>query len=149
MLGAASGAVAGLVAITPAAGNVGIPGAFVIGTAAGFVCLWGVNQLKRMLGADDSLDVFGVHALGGAWGALASGIFAATLGSGVESNVQQIMVQLKGMVFTMVFAPLATIVILYVLNAIMGSLRVSNEDEYTGLDLSQHSETAYEYGTNA
>src|SRR5437879_1841367 len=75
MLGAASGAVAGLVAITPAAGNVGIPGAFVIGFAAGFVCLWGVNQLKRMLGADDSLAVFGVHAIGGILGALLTGIF--------------------------------------------------------------------------
>src|SRR6187551_2935411 len=75
MLGAASGAVAGLVAITPAAGNVGIPGAFVIGAAAGLVCLWGVNGLKRILGADDSLDVFGVHALGGILGALLTGVF--------------------------------------------------------------------------
>ena len=75
MLGAASGAVAGLVAITPAAGNVGIPGAFVIGLAAGVVCLWGVHGLKKMIGADDSLDVFGVHALGGIFGALLTGIF--------------------------------------------------------------------------
>src|SRR6476619_6682421 len=75
MLGAASGAVAGLVAITPAAGNVGIPGAFVIGLAAGVICLWGVNGLKKLLGADDTLDVFGVHALGGIFGALATGVF--------------------------------------------------------------------------
>src|SRR2546429_9431703 len=75
MVGAASGAVAGLVAITPAAGNVGIPGAFVIGFAAGFVCLWGVNGLKKLLGADDSLDVFGVHAVGGILGALLTGVF--------------------------------------------------------------------------
>src|SRR5204863_8911745 len=75
MLGAASGAVAGLVAITPAAGNVGIPGAFIIGTAAGLVCLWGVSSLKKMLGADDSLDVFGVHAIGGILGALLTGVF--------------------------------------------------------------------------
>src|SRR5256712_13014673 len=75
MLGAASGAVAGLVAITPAAGNVGIPGAFVIGTAAGLVCLWGVSGLKKLLGADDSLDVFGVHAIGGITGALLTGVF--------------------------------------------------------------------------
>ena len=75
MLGAASGAVAGLVAITPAAGNVGIPGAFVIGSLAGVVCLWGVNGLKKLLGADDSLDVFGVHAVGGILGALLTGIF--------------------------------------------------------------------------
>src|SRR5205814_10048446 len=75
MLGAASGAVAGLVAITPAAGNVGIPGAFVIGFAAGFVCLWGVSGLKKLLGADDSLDVFGVHAIGGILGALLTVVF--------------------------------------------------------------------------
>src|SRR6185436_16161569 len=77
MLGAASGAVAGLVAITPAAGNVGIPGAFVIGTLAGMICLWGVTGLKRIIKADDSLDVFGVHALGGISGALLTGIFNA------------------------------------------------------------------------
>src|ERR671926_1295993 len=75
MLGAASGAVAGLVAITPAAGNVGISGAFIIGLAAGLVCLWGVNGLKKLLGADDALDVFGVHAIGGILGALLTGIF--------------------------------------------------------------------------
>jgi len=81
MVGAASGAVAGLVAITPAAGNVGIPGAFVIGTAAGLVCLWGVNGLKKLLGADDALDVFGVHAVGGVLGALLTGVFnSPTLG---------------------------------------------------------------------
>src|SRR6185436_14964219 len=77
MLGAASGAVAGLVAITPAAGNVGIPGAFVIGTAAGLICLWAVNQLKHWLGADDALDVFGVHAVGGILGALLTGVFCS------------------------------------------------------------------------
>src|SRR6186713_3565312 len=77
MLGAASGAVAGLVAITPAAGNVGIPGAFVIGIAAGLVCLWGVSGLKKLLGADDSLDVFGVHAVGGILGALLTGVFVS------------------------------------------------------------------------
>jgi Amt family ammonium transporter len=105
--------------------------------------------LKPALDYDDSLDVFGVHALGGAWGALASGIFAVTLGSGIESNAQQIMVQLKGIGFVIVFAPLATIAILLALNAVMGSLRVANEEEYTGLDLSQHSETAYEFGSNS
>src|SRR5678815_6187328 len=77
MVGAASGAVAGLVAITPAAGNVGVPGAFVIGLAAGLVCLWGVSGLKKLLGADDSLDVFGVHAVGGILGALLTGVFNA------------------------------------------------------------------------
>jgi Amt family ammonium transporter len=99
--------------------------------------------MKPAFGYDDSLDVFGVHALGGAWGALASGIFAVTLGSGVESNAQQIMVQLTGIGFVAVFAPLATVVILSGLSLAFGGLRVSEEDEVDGLDLSQHSETAY------
>src|SRR5204862_5112594 len=114
MLGAASGAVAGLVAITPAAGNVGISGAFVIGVAAGFVCLWGVNGLKRMLSADDSLDVFGVHAIGGILGALLTGVFnAPSLGGpgfynnwfemkpGYESIMSQLWIQAQavGVVF--------------------------------------------------
>src|SRR4029078_8025906 len=108
MLGAASGAVAGLVAITPAAGNVGIPGAFVIGLAAGVVCLWGVNGLKKLLGADDTLDVFGVHAVGGILGALLTGVFnAPSLGGpgfvnnwfemkpGFESIAAQVLIQDK------------------------------------------------------
>ena len=116
MLGAASGAVAGLVAITPAAGNVGIPGAFVIGTAAGFVCLWGVTQLKRMLGADDSLDVFGVHAVGGILGALLTGVFnAPDLGGpgfynnwfemkpGFESIAGQVWIQAKAVGVTIIW----------------------------------------------
>jgi Amt family ammonium transporter len=148
-LGGATAAVAGLVAITPACGNVAPMGSIAIGIGVAIISYAACTFLKPALDYDDSLDVFGVHALGGAWGALASGIFAVTLGSGVQSNVQQVIVQLKGMIFTMVFAPVATIVILYVLNAIMGSLRVTDEDEYTGLDLSQHSETAYEYGTKS
>jgi Amt family ammonium transporter len=148
-LGGATAAVAGLVAITPACGNVAPMGAIAIGIGVSIISYAACTFLKPALDYDDSLDVFGVHALGGAWGALASGIFAVTLGTGVDSNVQQVIVQLKGIIFTMVFAPVATIVILYALNAIMGSLRVSDEEEYTGLDLSQHSETAYEYGTNA
>jgi Amt family ammonium transporter len=147
-LGGATAAVAGLVAITPACGNVAPMGAIAIGIGVSIISYAACTFLKPAFDYDDSLDVFGVHALGGAWGALASGIFAVTLGSGVESNMQQIMVQLKGIGFTMVFAPVATIVILYALNAIMGSLRVSDEEEYSGLDLSQHSETAYEYGSN-
>src|SRR5205807_8240000 len=113
MLGAASGAVAGLVAITPAAGNVGIPGAFVIGTAAGVVCLWGVTGLKRLIQADDSLDVFGVHAIGGILGALLTGVFndPSLLGPGlVEDWVTgkvgypgmgaQLWIQFKGVITT-------------------------------------------------
>src|SRR5437899_11764818 len=108
MLGAASGAVAGLVAITPAAGNVGIPGAFVIGIAAGLVCLWGVNGLKKMLGMDDTLDVFGVHAVGGILGALLTGVFNApqlggpgfvtdwvTMKSGYPGIMAQLWIQAK------------------------------------------------------
>jgi Amt family ammonium transporter len=148
-LGGATAAVAGLVAITPACGNVSPMGAIWIGTGVAIISYAACTFLKPALDYDDSLDVFGVHALGGAWGALASGIFAVTLGSGVESNAQQIMVQLRGIGFVMVFAPLATIAILVALNAIMGSLRVADEEEYTGLDLSQHSETAYEFGSNS
>jgi Amt family ammonium transporter len=102
-----------------------------------------VTFLKPALRYDDSLDVFGVHALGGTWGALASGIFAVTLGSGVESNAQQILVQLKGIVFVVIFAPVMTGLIYAAMRAILGSLRVAPEDESEGLDLSQHGETAY------
>jgi len=148
-LGGATAAVAGLVAITPACGNVSPMGAMCIGFGVSIISYGACTFLKPAFGYDDSLDVFGVHALGGAWGALASGIFAVTLGSGVESNAQQILVQLRGIGFVVVFAPIATIAILLALNAVMGTLRVSDEEEYLGLDLSQHSETAYEYGANA
>jgi ammonium transporter, Amt family len=142
-LGGATAAVAGLVAITPACGNVAPIGAIWIGTGVAIVSYVACTFLKPAFGYDDSLDVFGVHALGGAWGALASGIFATTLGSGIESNAQQIMVQLKGIGFVMVFAPIATFVILTVLKVVFGSLRVAEEDELDGLDLTQHSESAY------
>jgi Amt family ammonium transporter len=142
-LGGATAAVAGLVAITPACGNVSPMGAIMIGIGVTIVSYSACTFLKPALDYDDSLDVFGVHALGGTWGALASGIFAVTLGSGIESNAQQIMVQLKGIVFTIVFAPLATAAILSVLSLVFGSLRVADEEEVEGLDLSQHSERAY------
>jgi Amt family ammonium transporter len=142
-LGGATAAVAGLVAITPACGNVTPFGAIAIGIGVSIVSYAACTFLKPALGYDDSLDVFGVHALGGAWGALASGIFAATLGSGVESNLQQVFVQLKGIVFVIVFAPIATVIILSILKAAFGTLRASEEDEVIGLDLSQHSESAY------
>jgi Amt family ammonium transporter len=103
--------------------------------------------LKPLFGYDDSLDVFGVHALGGTWGALASGLFAVTLGSGVESNAQQVMVQLRGIGFVVAFAPLATVAILAVLKAVFGSLRVTDEAEFDGLDLAEHSESAYNLAT--
>ena len=148
-LGGATAAVAGLVAITPACGNVSPMGAIWIGIGVTFVSYAACTFLKPALGYDDSLDVFGVHALGGAWGALASGIFAVTLGTNIESNAQQIMVQLKGMAFVIVFAPIATLVILGALRMVMGSLTVDAEDEYEGLDLSQHSESAYVTGSGS
>jgi Amt family ammonium transporter len=158
MLGAASGAVAGLVAITPAAGNVGIPGAFVIGTAAGFVCLWGVNQLKRMLGADDSLDVFGVHAVGGILGALLTGVFCdPSLGgpgfvadwvtgkvttAADYSIASQVWTQAKAVGITIIWTGVIAWVSLLIANLLVG-LRVSEEEEREGLDVNSHGETAY------
>ena len=142
-LGGATAAVAGLVAITPACGNVAPAGALAIGVGVSIISYAACTFLKPALGYDDSLDVFGVHALGGAWGALASGFFAATLGSGIESNAQQTMVQLKGIVFVALFAPIATAVILGLLGVVFGSLRVAEDAEQEGLDLSEHSERAY------
>jgi Amt family ammonium transporter len=148
-LGGATAAVAGLVAITPACGSVTPLGSIAIGVGVSIISYVAVTFMKPALGYDDSLDVFGVHALGGAWGALASGIFAVTFGSGVETRAQQIMVQLEGIVFVAVFAPIATAVILFVLQMIFGTLRVTEEEEFEGLDLSQHSESAYVLGSVA
>src|SRR5215475_5450352 len=142
-LGGATAAVAGLVAITPACGNVAPAGALAIGVGVSIISYAACTFLKPALGYDDSLDVFGVHALGGAWGALASGLFAVTLGSGIESNAQQTMAQLKGIVFVALFAPIATAVILGLLGVVFGSLRVAEDAEQEGLDLSEHSESAY------
>ncbi|MBM4269760.1 MAG: ammonium transporter [Deltaproteobacteria bacterium] len=142
-LGGATAAVAGLVAITPACGNVAPMGAIAIGFGVAIISYAACTFLKPALGYDDSLDVFGVHALGGAWGALAAGIFAVTLGSGIETNGQQIMVQLTGIGFTAVFAPVATVIILGLLKVVFGDLRVPEEEEIEGLDITQHSESAY------
>jgi ammonium transporter, Amt family len=142
-LGGATAAVAGLVAITPACGNVGPMGSIYVGIGVVVVSYLACTFLKPACGYDDSLDVFGVHALGGAWGALASGIFAVTLGSGVESNIQQVMIQLKGIAFVAAFAPIMTFFILTILKLAFGSLRVSDEEEEEGLDLTQHMESAY------
>ena len=157
MLGAASGAVAGLVAITPAAGNVGIPGAFVIGFAAGVVCLWGVNQLKRMLGADDTLDVFGVHAVGGILGALLTGVFCSpALGGpgfvsdwvtgkmiGTEYSIaSQLLIQAKAVGVTIVWTAVVAWIAYLIANMVVG-LRVTEEEEREGLDVNSHGETAY------
>jgi Amt family ammonium transporter len=145
-LGAATAAVAGLVAITPACGNVSPLGAIMVGGGVSVVCYAAITFLKPLFGYDDSLDAFGVHGLGGAWGALASGIFATTLGAGIESQGAQILVQLKGIAFVAIFAPMMTVIILGVLELLLGSLRVEAEAEGEGLDLSLHSEAAYTMG---
>jgi Amt family ammonium transporter len=157
MLGAASGAVAGLVAITPAAGNVGIPGAFVIGTAAGFVCLWGVNGLKHMLKVDDTLDVFGVHAIGGILGALLTGIFVSpdlggpgfvtdwvTGATGYTSYGEQLWIQTKGVLVTVVWSGVVAYICYKIVDMTIG-LRVPEEQEREGLDITAHGESAYRF----
>ncbi|MFO0688406.1 MAG: ammonium transporter [Myxococcota bacterium] len=148
-LGAATAAVAGLVAITPACGNVGPSGALAIGFGVALICYASVTFLKPLLGYDDSLDAFGVHGVGGTFGAIASGVFATTLGAGVESKAAQIMIQLEGVLIVAVLAPVATFIILTILKLVFGSLRVTDEEEFNGLDLSSHSESAYAYGTGA
>jgi len=155
MLGAASGAVAGLVAITPAAGNVGIPGAFAIGLLAGAVCLWGVTGLKKLIGVDDSLDVFGVHALGGILGALLTGVFnSPALGGpgfvtdwvtgkvGYTSIGEQLLIQAKAVGIVVVWTALVSVIAYFIVKLVFG-LRVSEEEEREGLDISSHGESAY------
>jgi Amt family ammonium transporter len=155
MLGAASGAVAGLVAITPAAGNVGLMGAIVVGFVAGFACLWGVTGLKKLLGADDTLDVFGVHGVGGITGALLTGVFntqdlggpglvtdwvTATVGSnGIGA---QVWIQLKAVVTTIVWSGVVSLISYKIVDMVIG-LRVKEEEEREGLDITSHGETAY------
>jgi len=155
MLGAASGAVAGLVAITPACGFVGPMGAIVIGLVAGLLCLWGVNGLKRLLGADDTLDVFGVHGVGGIVGALLTGVFAAPSlgGTGVYDYVAnavnpdysiggQVWIQLQAVITTIVWSGVVSVIAYKLVDIVVG-LRVTEEEEREGLDISSHGETAY------
>ena len=146
MLGAASGAVAGLVAITPACGSVGPMGAIIIGLVSGFLCLWGVTGLKKMLGADDSLDVFGVHGVGGIVGALLVGVFAAPglggTGGDDFSIGSQLLVQAEGVVITMVWSSIVAFISYKIVDMTIG-LRVTEEQEREGLDISSHGETAY------
>jgi Amt family ammonium transporter len=156
MLGAASGAVAGLVAITPAAGNVGIPGAFVIGIVAGLVCFWGVTGLKRLLKADDSLDVFGIHAVGGIAGALLTGVFNSpdlggpgivtdwvTVEVGYPGIWQQLLIQTKAVGLVIAWTALVSLAAFHVVRLVT-KLRVSEEDEREGLDITTHGERAME-----
>ncbi|MBA4108343.1 MAG: ammonia channel protein [Leptothrix sp. (in: Bacteria)] len=158
MLGAASGAVGGLVAITPAAGNVGIGGALIIGLLAGLICLWGVTGLKKILGADDSLDVFGVHGVGGILGALLTGVFNSpnlggpsavadwvTVGMVAPADysiVNQVIIQAKAVGLTVVWSAVVSLIAFKIVDLVIG-LRVSEEEEREGLDISAHGETAY------
>ena len=144
VLGIISGAVAGLVAITPASGYVDPFGALIIGLAAGLVCYWGAVVLKPKMGYDDTLDVFAVHGLGGITGALLTGVFAVEAIGGtpglLEGNAGQVLIQLEGIIATIVYCAIATFIILKVVGAVMG-LRVDEESEVGGLDYSLHGET--------
>jgi len=146
VLGIVSGAIAGLVAITPASGYVGPAGALAIGAAAGFVCYWGVAWLKPRLGYDDSLDVFAVHGLGGIAGALLTGVFAVEAIGGtpgaLEGNIAQIGVQVWGILATVAWCAVASVVLLFVIDKTIG-LRVDEDAESEGLDLAQHGESVH------
>ena len=157
MLGAASGAVAGLVAITPAAGFVGVMGSLIIGLIAGVVCFWGVTGLKRILGADDSLDVFGVHGVGGISGALLTGVFASPAlgGTGIYDYVtnavapdysiaSQVWIQLQAVGTTIVWSAVVAYISYKLVDLVVG-LRVAEDEEREGLDISSHGESAYEH----
>jgi len=156
MLGAASGAVAGLVAITPAAGFVGVIGAIIIGLLAGIICLWGVNGLKHLLGADDSLDVFGVHGVGGILGSILTGVFCSPAlgGTGVYDYVAnkvadydmtaQLISQCWGVGTAIVWSGVVSIVAYKLVDIFIG-LRVPEEEEREGLDITSHGETAYHH----
>jgi len=148
LLGACSGAVAGLVAITPASGFVGPMGALAIGLAAGLICFWAVTSLKKMLGYDDSLDAFGVHAVGGIVGAMLTGVFVSSSfgGAGFAEGVSmahQLAVQGEAVLYTIVYDAVVTFVILKVIDMLIG-LRVAEDEERQGLDITQHGEQVYE-----
>ncbi|WP_108509168.1 ammonium transporter [Polynucleobacter acidiphobus] len=146
MLGAASGAIAGLVGITPACGTVGPMGAIVIGLVCGFVCFWAVSGLKKMLGADDSLDVFGVHGVGGIIGAILTGVFTAPSlgGTGDDdfSIASQVLIQAEGVGITIVWCAIVSVIAYKIVDIVIG-LRVNEDQEREGLDLVSHGETAY------
>ena len=148
VLGIVSGAVSGLVAITPASGFVDPSGALVIGLVAGVACFWGATSLKRSLGYDDSLDAFGVHGIGGIVGALLTGVFAveAIGGTGksglIDGNAAQLGIQAMGVLATVVYCAVATFILLKIVDAVMG-LRVDEEAEVAGLDIELHGETVH------
>jgi Amt family ammonium transporter len=146
VIGICTGAVAGLVAITPASGFVGPIGAVCIGIAAGIVCYWGCTGLKHMLGYDDALDAFGVHAVGGIVGALLTGVFAVEAYGGqpglFDGNAVQVLNQLYGILIVFVYDAIVSLIILKIVDIFIG-LRVSDEVEREGLDLALHGETVH------
>ncbi len=149
VLGIASGAVAGLVAITPASGTAGPVGALMIGIAAGVICFFASTKLKKALGYDDALDVFGVHAVGGIVGAILTGVFAFPAMGGVWSPGEgatigsQVWIQIKSVLFTIVYTGVLSFILLKLVSLLTGGLRVSEEAETEGLDISQHNERGY------
>jgi Amt family ammonium transporter len=146
MLGAASGAVAGLVAITPACGTVGPMGAILLGLISGVVCLWAVTGLKKLMNVDDSLDVFGIHGIGGIIGAILTGVFTAPSlgGTGAEdfSIASQVLIQTEGVVITILWSGIVSIILFKLVDIVIG-LRVPEEEERIGLDVTSHGERAY------
>ena len=149
VLGIASGVVAGLVAITPAAGFVNLSASLAIGLVAGIIGFFSVSKLKHKMGYDDSLDAFGVHGLCGIWGALATGIFANpavnAVGRGLLfGNPKQLLIQVISIVGTIAYTAVATLIVVYVTKFITGGLRVDEENEIIGLDNALHGERAFE-----
>jgi Amt family ammonium transporter len=147
VLGTVTGAVAGLVAITPASGSVGVPGALVIGMVSGIVCFWSATTLKRKFGYDDSLDAFGVHGVGGIVGAMLTGLFVIEDlgGKGLAEGMtlgNQIYAQFVSVVFTLVYSGVISLILLKIIDAAIG-LRVTQEQESAGLDISLHDEQGY------
>jgi len=149
VLGAAAGAVAGLVAITPASGYVTVPASIIIGLGAGGLCFFAVNLIKERVGVDDALDVFGVHGVGGTWGAIATGIFAtvAVNSAGanglIYGNPQQLLTQIMAVAVSWIYSGVMTFIILKAVDAVVG-VRVPEEEEVLGLDTTQHGEVAYQ-----
>jgi Amt family ammonium transporter len=148
VLGIASGAIGGLVAITPASGFVGPMGALVIGIVAGVGCFFAATALKRKIGYDDSLDVFGVHGVGGIIGALLTGVFAAEVlggagfGDGISGIGGQLLAQATGIIATIVYTGIVSFILLKILDGVMG-LRVDEDEEAEGLDVALHDERGY------
>jgi Amt family ammonium transporter len=149
VLGAISGAVAGLVGITPAAGFVDVPGALVIGAVAPIISYFAIYYLKPKLGYDDALDVWGIHGMSGVWGAIATGIFAVPTIGGVAGliagNPEQVVIQIISVIATMIYSFAISYVLAKVLDKAMGGIRVESHEEVGGLDSNLHKESAYNF----